>query len=62
MVVSKRDLTVLYRKSGLVTSELELPAEALTDVPAGGEIVWRVEAIAPGGRRISSEAFLSRVQ
>ncbi|HUM13799.1 MAG TPA: hypothetical protein VLT82_22820 [Myxococcaceae bacterium] len=62
VVVSKRDLTVLFRKSGLAAAELELPADALADVPAGGEVVWRVEAIAPGGRRISSEAFLSRVQ
>jgi hypothetical protein len=62
VVVSARDLTVLYRRSGLDTPELELPAEALTGVPPGGDVVWRVEAIAPGGRRISSGAFLSKVR
>ena len=62
VVVSTGDLTVLYRKSGLASPEVEIPAESLAAVPAGGEVVWRVEAIAPGGRRISSGAFLSRVQ
>ncbi|HVP60341.1 MAG TPA: hypothetical protein VMT11_07270 [Myxococcaceae bacterium] len=62
VVVSTRDLTVLYRKSGLATPEVEIPVESFVGVPAGGEVVWRVEAIVPGGRRISSGAFLSRVQ
>lgn len=62
VVVSTRDLTVLYRRSGVVATELELPPDALAEVPAGGEVVWRVEATTPGGRRISSEAFVSRVQ
>ncbi len=62
VVVSTRDLTVLYRKSGLTASELEIPAEVLSGVPAGADLVWRVEAIAPGGRRLSSGAFLSRLE
>ncbi|MGZ3480021.1 MAG: hypothetical protein ACXU81_06705 [Myxococcaceae bacterium] len=62
VVVSTRDLTVLYRKSGLTAPELEIPAEALSGVPAGADLVWRVEAIAPGGRRLSSGAFLSRLE
>lgn len=62
VVVSTRDLTVLYRKSGFTTPELEIPAEALTGVPVGADLVWRVEAIAPGGHRLSSGAFLSRLE
>lgn len=62
VVVSTRDLTVLYRRSGVVASELELPPDALSGLPPGGEIVWRIEAIGPGGRRTASEAFVSRVQ
>ena len=58
---STRDLTVLYRRSGVVGTELEVPPEALSGVAPGTEVVWRVEAITPGGRRISSEAFVSRV-
>ena len=62
VVVSTRNLTVLYRKSGLAKPELEIPVDALSAVRAGGDIVWRVEAIAPGGQRLTSRAFLSRVQ
>jgi hypothetical protein len=62
VVVSTRDLTVLYRRSDVVANELELPPDALSGVAPGGEIVWRIEAIAPGGRRAASEAFVSRVQ
>jgi hypothetical protein len=61
VVVSTRDLTVLYRRSGLAAPELELPPETLSAIPPGEDVVWRVEAIAAGGRRISSGAFLSRV-
>lgn len=61
VVVSTRDLTVLYRKSGLTVPELAIPVEALSGVPPGSEIVWRVEAIAPGGHRLASGAYLSRV-
>jgi hypothetical protein len=62
VVVSTRDLTVLYSRSGVAQSELALPPEALSAIPPGGEVVWRVEAIAPGGRHTSSEAFVSQVQ
>jgi hypothetical protein len=62
VVVSTRDLTVLYRRSGVVANELELPPDTLSGVAPGGEIFWRIEAIAPGGRRAASEAFVSRVQ
>src|SRR5262249_26326757 len=62
VVVSARDVTVLYGGSGLDPPEVEIPAEALAAVPPGSDVVWRVEAIAPGGRRISSGAFLSKVR
>jgi hypothetical protein len=62
VVVSTRDLTVLYSRSGVTQAELALPPQALSTIPAGGEVIWRVEAIAPGGRRTSSEAFASHVQ
>ncbi len=35
MVVSTRDLTVLYRKSRLASPEVEIPAESLAPIPAG---------------------------
>jgi hypothetical protein len=62
VVVSTRDLTVLYRQSGLTQTELVLPAEALAGIPTGGELRWRVEAISPEGRHTSSEAFSSHLR
>ncbi len=61
VVVSTGDLTVLYRQSGLAQTELVLPPEAISRIPAGGEVLWRVEAISPGGRHTSSEAFSSQL-
>lgn len=62
VVVSTRDPPVLYRRSGVVATRLDLPSRTLAGVPSGAEIVWRVEGIVPGGSRISSETFVSRVQ
>jgi hypothetical protein len=62
VTVSTSDLTVLYRRSGLTVPELELPPGALSGVPPGGEVVWRVEAMLPDGRRMTSGAFLTRVE
>ena len=62
VTVSTTDLTVLYRKSGLAEPSLELPPEALSALPAGTEVVWRVEATLPDGRRMASGAFLSRLE
>jgi hypothetical protein len=62
VVVSTRDLTVLYRQSGLAQTELVLPPETISGIPAGGEVLWRVEAISPGGRHTSSEAFSSHLR
>ncbi len=60
--VSTEDLTMLYRTSGLSTAEVELPPAALGGVPAGGTVVWRVEATLPDGRVVKSMAFLSRLE
>jgi hypothetical protein len=62
VVVSTRDLTVLYRQSGLAQTEVVLPPDALSGIPAGGEFLWRVEASSPGGRHTSSEAFSSHLR
>jgi hypothetical protein len=62
VTVSTTDLTVLYRRSGLAEPALELPPESLAALPAGTEVVWRVEATLPDGRRMASGAFLSRLE
>jgi hypothetical protein len=60
--VSTRDLTVLFRASGLAAPEVELPPAALSSLAPGAEVVWRVEATLPDGRRLSSGAILTRVE
>jgi len=62
VTVSTADLTVLFRKSGLSTPEVDLPPGTLAGVPSGAEVVWRVEATLPDGRRMTSRAVLSRVE
>jgi hypothetical protein len=60
--VARPDLTSLYSVHGLETPEQRVPAEALAGVPAGGEVLWRVEVRLPDGRRLSSRAFSARVE
>ena len=62
VTVSTPDLTVLVQRNGLLSPELELPEKALLSVAPDSQVVWRVEAILPDGRRITSRAFLSRVK
>lgn len=62
VTVSTADLTVLFRKGGLATPEVDLPPGTLAGVPSGADVVWRVEATLPDGRRMTSGAFLSRVE
>jgi len=62
VTVSSPDLTVLYRSGTLTVPEAELPPESLSKVAPGTDVVWRVEATLPGGRRMNSVAFLSRVE
>jgi hypothetical protein len=62
VTVSRRDLTVLYWASGLASPQVELPPAALSALPPGAEVVWRVEANLPDGRHLTSGAFLRRVE
>jgi hypothetical protein len=61
VTVSTPDLKTLYRADALSIPELDLPPGTLDPVPPGGSVVWRVEAVAPDGRRSSSATFLIQV-
>ena len=50
------DLDVLAEADGLPTPEYRVPAEALARVPAGGRLLWQVEAVWPS-TRITSRTF-----
>ena len=61
LTVATRDLRILY-SADLTGAEHVVPAAALTEVPAGAELVFSVEAILPDGRRLQSAFFPARVQ
>jgi hypothetical protein len=54
-------LEIILIERTLDGTEYRVPPEALAEVPAGGRIVWRVEARLPDGRTIASPAFIHRV-
>jgi hypothetical protein len=60
--VTDEDLNALARGTGLDTPRFIVPASALTPLPAGARILWRVEALLPGGRRYTSPTFTTRVE
>lgn len=60
--LSAEDLTPLHTAHGLAASELEVPPEVLSRVGPGEAIVWRVEARLPDGTRVSSGAFVHRLE
>jgi hypothetical protein len=60
--VATEDLRVLARTFDLKTAEYHVPEEALSGLPAGAQIVWQVKAVLPNGERVSSRAFLSRLE
>jgi len=59
--VLSNDLQPLATATGLERPEYTVPADALRTVPAGGGIVWSVEARWPDGRRRSSPTFVVRL-
>jgi hypothetical protein len=56
------DLEPLAAGHGLEAAEFLVPSDALEAVPAGGTIVWKVEALLPDGSRVASPAFLARIE
>lgn len=61
VTLATKDLRQLYRASGLVKAEAPVPETAFKDLPAGAELIWRVEAVLPGGARTDSPAFLLKI-
>lgn len=59
--VLSKDLRPLAGAQRLESPRYVLPADVLAGVPAGGEIVWSVEARWPDGRRLSSPTFVHRL-
>jgi hypothetical protein len=62
LLVSTSELELVAEASDLEEPRYELPEEALADLPSGAELLWRVEAITPDGRRITSPTFVTPIQ
>lgn len=60
--VSTEDLRTVAIAEGLKVPEYQVPASALTGLPAGAKLFWRVAADLPAGGRLESPTFVTRVQ
>jgi hypothetical protein len=56
------DLQVVASQESLTGTEYRLPAEALSKLPAGSQLLWQVEAVFPDGTRQASETFFTPLQ
>lgn len=59
--VMSEGLELLAQRTALTASELELPAERLENIPAGGLLLWQVRASLPDGGQVESATFRSRL-
>jgi len=62
LFVSTSDLRVLTRAEQLTSPSHLVPEEVLADLASGELVLWRIEATAPDGRRLSSPTFVQRLQ
>ncbi|MEM9461980.1 MAG: hypothetical protein AAGF11_47915 [Myxococcota bacterium] len=62
LYVSTAELSPLLEDRTLESTSTLLLAERLRELPAGTELLWRVEAVMPDDRRIVSETFAFTVQ
>jgi hypothetical protein len=62
LLVSTEALESVAEATELEEPRYELPEEALTDLPPGAQLLWRVEATTPDGRRIASPTFVTPIQ
>ena len=60
--VTSESLDVLVDAPGLADTSYLVPPSALSPVPSGGRVLWRVEAAAPDGTRTASRTFVTRVR
>jgi hypothetical protein len=60
--VTSEALEVLVDASDLAETSYVVPPSALTPVPPGGRVLWRVEVVAPDATRTASRTFVARVR
>lgn len=62
LTVATEDLETLLLVQGLEQSSYHVGPEALASVPAGGKLVWQVEAVLADGTRLASRSFVQRLE
>lgn len=62
ITVVTETLEPVARAQGLDRPEYRLSQHALRSIPAGGRLLWRVEALAEDGSRYASATFVARVE
>lgn len=60
--VSTEDLQVVASAESLRTTQYQVPAGDLKDLPSGSRLLWKVEADLPEGGHVSSKTFVTAVQ
>jgi hypothetical protein len=60
--VADESFQTVHRETGLTGSTFTIPPDALQGIPAGGVIVWQVEALLPDGTRKLSRTFRTTVE
>lgn len=56
------ELEVLARSGEQKEAEFVIPTAALSGIPAGGKVYWRVEALLPDSTRVVSPVFVHELQ
>ncbi|MCH9680896.1 MAG: hypothetical protein K0V04_05650 [Deltaproteobacteria bacterium] len=62
LYVGTDELQVLFEDRTLTDPRQTISGAALADVPAGAQLLWRVEAVRADGERIVSETFVATVR
>jgi hypothetical protein len=60
--VSTEDLRTVATAEGLKAPEYQVPASALTGLPTGAKLLWKVDADLPAGSHLTSPTFVTAVQ
>jgi hypothetical protein len=60
--VTTESLEVVADAAGLAETSYVVPPSALSAVPSGGRVLWRVEVAPPDGGRTASRTFVTRVR
>ncbi|HWN44764.1 MAG TPA: hypothetical protein VNW71_21250, partial [Thermoanaerobaculia bacterium] len=62
LLVTTAELDTVADPKGLTTTQYQVPASALADLPAAAQLHWRVTAVFPDGERKQSPTFTTALE